>query len=205
MNKYHKIRNIFKRNEKGKLIHGSYTIPEFAYLASLPWDWTEKVDGMNVRIMFDGNQISFAGKTDRAQIPSMLSDSLIRLFGNIDIFKKNFSDGVCLYGEGYGKKIQGGGKYLKNTNSFVLFDVKIGHWWLQREAVKEIAELFGIITVPYVGCDTISEAIALVRDGFKSAWGDFTAEGIVARPCYELFFRNGERAITKLKHKDFRR
>lgn len=39
--------------------------------------------------------------------------------------------------------------------------------------------------------------------GFKSQWGDFIAEGIVARPMTELKNRNGSRIITKIKHKDF--
>ena len=47
---------------------------------------------------------------------------------------------VTLYGEGYGARIQkGGGKYLAKSCDFVLFDVKIGDWWLRREAVDEIA------------------------------------------------------------------
>jgi len=39
--------------------------------------------------------------------------------------------------------------------------------------------------------------------GFMSAWGEFKAEGIVARPSIELIARNGKRIITKIKHKDF--
>jgi hypothetical protein len=39
--------------------------------------------------------------------------------------------------------------------------------------------------------------------GVKSWWGDFDAEGIVARPQVELFTRAGHRIITKLKCKDF--
>lgn len=43
----------------------------------------------------------------------------------------------------------------------------------------------------------------MVRKGFKSAWGDFTAEGLVGRPLVELKGRDGSRIITKLKYKDF--
>lgn len=45
--------------------------------------------------------------------------------------------------------------------------------------------------------------VNLVQKGFNSEWGDFLAEGIVARPSVELFSRNGKRIITKLKYKDF--
>ena len=43
----------------------------------------------------------------------------------------------------------------------------------------------------------------LARKGFNSYWGDFKAEGIVARPAFELKARNGKRLITKIKYKDF--
>ena len=45
--------------------------------------------------------------------------------------------------------------------------------------------------------------IGLVRKGVGSEWGDFPAEGIVARPATELCTRGGGRIITKIKHKDF--
>ena len=45
--------------------------------------------------------------------------------------------------------------------------------------------------------------VDFVRHGFPSQWGDFTAEGVVARPKVELKTRNGARIITKLKHIDF--
>jgi len=47
------------------------------------------------------------------------------------------------------------------------------------------------------------EAIEMVRNGFNSQWGNFMAEGIVARPKVELKTRKGERLITKIKHRDF--
>ena len=37
----------------------------------------------------------------------------------------------------------------------------------------------------------------------RSTWGDFEAEGIVARPKTELMARNGSRLITKIKCRDF--
>jgi len=47
--------------------------------------------------------------------------------------------------------------------------------------------------------------IAMVKEGFNSQWGNFIAEGIVARPSCELLDRRGNRIITKLKYKDFDR
>jgi hypothetical protein len=42
------------------------------------------------------------------------------------------------------------------------------------------------------------------RGGLKSQWGDFEAEGIVARPKVDLFDRGGNRIICKIKGKDFK-
>ena len=39
-----------------------------------------------------------------------------------------------------GMKIQkGGGRYIKDEVSFILFDVKIDKWWLRRPDIEEIA------------------------------------------------------------------
>ncbi len=96
------------------------------------------------------------------------------------------------------------GKYQPDQ-SFVLFDVKIGHWWLQRSDVENIAEKFGIEAVPIIGKGTLQEMIEMARQGFQSEWGHFIAEGIVARPKVELKARNGQRIITKIKYGDFKR
>lgn len=110
---------------------------------------------------------------------------------------------VCFYGEGYGPKIQTGGKY-RSDQSFVLFDIWINGWWLKRPDVESIASQLGIKIVPIIGHGRLTEMIEFVRKGFKSTWGDFEAEGIVARPCVELHSRSGDRIITKLKCKDFK-
>lgn len=46
-------------------------------------------------------------------------------------------------------------------------------------------------------------AIRLVKNGLFSQWGNFLAEGIVARPAIELTANTGDRIITKIKHRDF--
>ena len=59
------------------------------------------------------------------------------------------------------------------------------------------------ISVPIIGRGMLHDMIDRVRCGFTSTWGDFPAEGIVARPAVELKARNGARIITKIKTKDF--
>lgn len=208
MNTYHKIKTLWRRQSEKpcNMIIGEYALPEFELLKDLEWVATEKVDGTNVRIMWDGDKVKFGGKTDNAQMPIYLIDKLNELFGgevNEQLFEQTFNEGeVCLYGEGFGAKIQkGGGNY--GEIDFVLFDVKIGHWWLNRDNVEDVAKKFGIKVVPIVSTGTLPKLSDLIVKGFNSAWGEFQAEGIVARPKIELKDRRGDRIITKLKHKDF--
>lgn len=208
MNQYHKIQSLYKRDQKGKMLFGEYSLPEFDYLKDNMWEFTEKVDGTNIRIMWDAIGVRFGGKTDNAQIPSPLVTKLIELFPDKKLHEVFPYSGepmkVCLYGEGYGAKIQkGGGNYIPDGVDFILFDVKVGDWWLKREDVEDVASKLGIDTVPVLCFGTLEFMEKLCEDGFKSQWGDFIAEGIVARPQVELRDRAGHRIITKLKHKDF--
>lgn len=217
MKQYHKIQTIFKRDmsNKGKIIESEFALPEFEYLKNNEWIFAEKVDGTNIRVMWNGKDVIFGGKTDNAQMPVFLLYKLQELFEGTarkELLKKTFTDPktgevmteVCLYGEGYGAKIQkGGGNYIPEGVDFVLFDIKIGHWWLQRKDIEDIAQKLGIKIVPIIGEGTLKEMIEKVKGGFKSQWGDFEAEGIVAKPKIELQNRAGHRVITKLKQKDF--
>lgn len=208
MNQYHKIQTVFLRDPDTKfktLLEGQFALPEFEYLANNNWVFTEKVDGTNIRIMFDGS-IKFGGKTDNAQIPSHLADKLNDLFLPMaDKFAEIFPDGCCLYGEGYGAKIQKGGGNYRPDQGFVLFDVKIGDWWLNRSSIEDVASKLGLDIVPIIGKGTLFEMVEMTKQGFNSLWGGFFAEGVVAKPEIELNARNGKRIVTKLKHKDFQR
>jgi len=201
MREYHKIHSIFKREQKtNQFIFGDWARPEFGYLANNLWVFTEKVDGTNIRVHWDGATRIFGGRTESAQIPATLIKRLEELFP-VEKFKD--LPPLMLCGEGYGAKIQSGGNY-KQTQDFVLFDVLVDKWWLERENVVDIASKLGLDVVPIVGEGTIQEAIDFVRNGFNSTWGSFIAEGLVIRPKVELFARDGSRVITKIKHKDFK-
>lgn len=208
MREYLKIQTVFLRNPDTNfktLLEGEFTLPEFKYLAMNEWVFTEKVDGTNIRVMFDGQRITFGGRTDNAQIPALLITRLQDVFiPQLETFKIKFADGVCLYGEGYGAKIQKGGGSYRQDQGFTLFDVRIGDLWLERSSVEEIATTLKCDFVPIIGTGTLYEMVEKVKHGFNSFWGNFEAEGIVARPSVELQCRNGDRIITKLKHRDFK-
>ena len=157
MNKYHKIVTVYERDPETKykyLIEGQFAKPEFEYLAENKWIWTEKIDGTNIRVMWDGEKIRYGGKTDNAQIPAFLLSVMDDMFP-VDVFKDLYPETpLCLYGEGFGAKIQKKGKeYLGNTQSFILFDVRIGDVWLERHNVEDVAEKLGIQVVPIYTID----------------------------------------------------
>lgn len=81
---------------------------------------------------------------------------------------------------------------------------KVGRvWHTTADDIEDVAEKLGLDVVPIVGEGTLSAAVEFVQQGFRSTWGDFPAEGVVARPAVQLLKRNGGRIITKIKTRDF--
>lgn len=208
MREYIKIETLFNRREDGskKLIEGDFRNETVEFLKDLPWQFSEKIDGTNIQIRWDGHKVWYGGRTERASIPSHLMNKLIELFGSNDteqLFEQKFGETeVILYGEGYGAKIQRGESYRKDV-SFILFDVLIGNIWLKRESVEDIARAFGIDVVPIVLIDTLQDAVDFVKTHPKSTIGTANMEGVVGRPMVELKDRTGKRVIVKVKVKDF--
>lgn len=207
---YHKIPTIWARESEKphRLIPGRFSSPELKMLMNLPWEATEKVDGTNVRIGWDGQEVRFGGKTDRAQLPMHLVEELLSSFGGEEgaqLFEQTFGETpVTLYGEGYGAKIQkGGGNYDPDGAHFVLFDVLIDGWWLESDNVRGIAGALGADLVPFVGYHTLLEASEIIQEGFNSEWPEVEPEGLVLRAPLGLRRRSGDRLICKIKGKDF--
>jgi hypothetical protein len=84
-----------------------------------------------------------------------------------------------------------------------LEEVRVGQWWLQRADVGDVARKLGLDVVPVIGEGTLHDAVAWAKRGIRSTWGDFEAEGIVARPKTELMTRSGHRLVAKIKCRDF--
>ena len=219
MNKYPKIQSAYKRYldgpHKGKFIIGEWTDPVFEYLKDLTWVWKEKVDGTNIRVQYWANvetstmfqtvpRIEIKGKTDKAKRSEPLYSSVEKMFP-VEWFQEHFDPGVdvCLYGEGYGAKIQKGGGNYRLDQSFVLFDIKIGNWWLEFHNVIVIAARGGIEYIPTISDRSLESAIYDIKEGMVSSWGNFNMEGLVGQPLIPLNMRNGQRVITKIKTKDF--
>ena len=206
MKEYPKIQTVYLRDSATRhktLLEGQFAKPEFDYLKDNIWVFTEKVDGTNIRVQWDGQQVKFAGKTDRADTQPFLLKKLDELFP-AEKFQAQQLPLLCLYGEGYGAKIQkGGGNYIADGVSFILFDVYIDGIWLERHNIEDIANKLLIDIVPVIGKGTLLEGIALVKNGYASRLRSTPPEGLVMRPEIELLNRRGERVITKIKKKDF--
>lgn len=214
---YTKINSLWKRDEKGKLIRPlEWANPLMEYLKDLPMEWTEKVDGTNIRItcVDGGAALQIQGRTDNAQIPPFLETRLNEIVARLK-WKEVFPEGqVTLYGEGYGAKIQqGGGKYIPDGVDFVLFDVLVDNkWWLSRDNVMDVARQLGLqheCLIPFVPFHCIDSMWGMWQAmyesgdrGYFSTWGLFPMEGVVGRPLHDLFDRQGHRIMAKIKYRD---
>jgi RNA ligase len=201
---YPKIQTAFKRDNRNIIIPGDWTLPELAYLADKDWTWTEKVDGTNIRLHWDGTRVTVGGRTDNAQVPATLMAALeAQLIPELwrEIFPD--ADDVTVYGEGYGAKIQSGGMY-RPDQALIIFDVLVGQWWLTDENIADVAGKLGLPVVPALGTCTLSRAWEkITHDELVSTWEGARIEGLVGRPAVPLFTRKGDRLIVKMKVKDW--
>jgi hypothetical protein len=217
VSEYHKIETLYERDEATfKVKPGVLKNRTYSLLKS--WHWTEKVDGTNIRVIWrpaiDGGpdvpgrpeSLTFGGKTDNAQIHA---DLIKWLYENIKAEKLREvfpSDDVVIYGEGYGAGIQKGGGDYSPVKKLIVFDVRVGIWWLSYENVCDVAQKLGLDVVPDFGEMTLEDATEFVRKGFKSRCAINVAkeaEGLVGRPAENLFDKKMARLIVKLKTKDF--
>lgn len=210
---YTKIQTAFKRDSRNVIIPGDWTLPEFAYLQDNAWTWTEKVDGTNIRLHWDGSGVTIGGRTDDASLPAALVAALRPLTEDTARWKTIFpeADDVTVYGEGYGANISKTKGYSVDRK-FIVFDVLVGPWWLSDENIADVAGKLGLETVPKYGEPfpyepgtlTLNEAWKRITEGkLVSRWEGARAEGLVGRPAVPLFTRKGDRVIVKMKVKDW--
>jgi len=204
MSEYHKIETLYERDmdtfkvDPSKLKNATYSLIK-------SWQWTEKIDGTNIRCIWKDGVLTFGGKTDNAQIHA---DLIKHLYESVSAAKmaEIFPDtNAVIYGEGYGAGIQKGGDYSP-TKRFIVFDVLVSDkWWLSWDNTCDVAAKLGLDCVPYLGEMSLEDATALVRAGFTSQLngGKAKAEGLVGRTAETLFDKKGHRLIVKLKTKDF--
>lgn len=207
--KYPKLQTLWKRDENNKfrIIEGDFSKEEFANIQN--WLITEKIDGTNIRVTCTTDyDIRFDGRNDEAQIPPPIVSALQKMFPE-SLFREKFTPSpeceMILYGEGYGEKIQKGGGLYRDDAGFILFDVQVDGWWLNRESVEDIANKLNIPVVPSLGIMDWKKASDLVKTKPVSIVANHprAIEGIVARSHPLVLFRNGDPVMWKLKVRDF--
>lgn len=209
MKEYMKIDNVFKFDEKYRTIIGMNDI--YKALKDIEWIGTEKIDGTNIRIYWDGHEIQIASRTDKAQIPTHLMEYLSNIFLTKEmeyVFEQMFGEKeTYLFGEGYGFKIQNnGGAYFINNRDvgFILFDVNINGFDLNRDNVNDIAQKLGLECVPVIFKGTLDEAIEFVRQHHMSTLGnnEHEMEGLVLQPSIQLYNSQHKQIKCKCKYRD---
>lgn len=217
---YPKIETLFNRDEKFNVKTDELKMPVINTIKS--WHITEKIDGTNIRVMLsETGEVSFGGRTERANIPADLIQYLMKTFtsekmkslwkpnkeGKIEPYK------ITLFGEGYGAGIQKAGRNYREDKSFRLFDVLVDDkWWLDWENTVDIANQLEIKTVPYLGEWSLQEIVEKVKQGIVSEVAKeetlkeniTMSEGIVGRTIEPLFDKRSKRLIIKLKTADFK-
>ena len=201
---------------------------DWARKENIKFECTEKIDGTNMSIYIipqrlytlDGEPngiydytIEVHGKTIKANLNQNLVNNILTKWPKemlVDVFTVNGNiptEPIILYGEGYGAGIQKGGNYIKNDVDFILFDIRIGNFWLERDSIEDIASKLQMKVVSIIGYYSINEAIEYVKKGFKSTIAenkDYDAEGLVLKFPFGLLKRNCDRIMTKIKTCDFR-
>jgi hypothetical protein len=215
---YPKTENLYARDPESHVCGPEYgfRMREIGLVST--WLVLEKVDGMNMRVVFEPGEdepVKILGRTDRAQIPGDLRAS-IESWATFDALASTFLDlgetksaplcdvtvgpaKVILYGEGYGAGIQSGGHY-RPDKGFILFDVVVDGTWLAWDNVVDVAAKLGIERVPVLarGVD-LETAKTYVSTSHLT---DGPVEGIIGRTDPYLFTGRGQRVAFKFKGRD---
>ncbi len=202
---YRKIPNIF---EFDNLIRKPIRIAEpFLTLKDIQWVGTEKIDGTNIRVYWDGYRISIAGRKDNSEIPPHLKQYLTDLFLTSEmesVFEQQFGNQeVYLFGEGCGAKIQQNGELYSEAPQFILFDAKIGDYDLSVPEVDDLARHLGLKSVSIIFYGTLNEAIEYVKEHHNSVLNPkHEMEGVVLTIDVNVYDQNRDILKCKCKWKE---
>jgi hypothetical protein len=214
---YPKTENLYARDPETHKVGPEYGFrqPEVGLISR--WLVTEKVDGMNMRVVFEtidgiGSTLRFAGRSDRANIPGDLRThmeqtftlaKMVEAFGTREDDRLELPESVVLFGEGFGPGIQKAGQAYGGEKRFILFDVVVDGTWLRWDDVVDVGCALGVPTVPVI-CEscTLEDAKSLVRSSWLQARDSEHIEGIVARTEPPVFDRRGKRVGFKYKVRD---
>lgn len=222
MKEYPSIETLFVRNPLSHALDFSQVRIDAATVIN-SWVATEKVDGMNIRVIFKMDttvangalSLEVRGRTDAAVLPAGVREAVERSFRDLaaieSLWLKELKSGktVTFYGEAFGEKIQGNPLKLAGKR-FRVFDILVGdRTWLSDAEVQSFQEMIGYTAVPLLGLinrlpRTETEVDAITGGGAsRIATERVRPEGIVCRPLIPLFDTWGNRIIWKLTYREF--
>lgn len=204
MKEYQKIETLYKFDNEIKRFRKEFYNPIVEYLKDCKWFGTEKVDGTNIRVLWNGHSFEFGGRTENAEIPKALMKVLTDNF-NYDmeiLFEQKFGNKeVMLFMEGYAGKIQNGA--YEGSEDIIGFDVMIENIYLDKAMSKQIFEELGLKFVPVLEFENLQECIDYVINNKQSIiQPQSKIEGLVCYPAVRIYDHQGKRIIIKIKNKD---
>ena len=211
MKEYQKIPTLYKCDSATHTFLGEIYDPYVNYLKDLHWIVSEKVDGTNIRVYYDGHTVTWSGRTDKSQLPKEVAELLQNKFGESEIiFEQLFGDKeVILFMECYGGKIQGG--LYGGKERLIGFDVMVNNSYLDKTIIEDIFDKFNIPCVEFFEVAGLSNIVVDVREAVCSPQkhisplcekGTTVIEGYVCVPKIRIYDNQGNRIIVKIKVRD---
>jgi len=206
--KYPKILSPFKRNDKKHFLP-EFSSQEFRYLYTNKWFAYEKLDGMNCSVTWDGNEVSFSGKSDATEFTDEQMTYLTSAFKKEQFQVLEFEPFV-LFGELVGPKANGN-PYKLDRSKFILFDAFrfSTQTWQGVITLSTLSANFNISSARCLTIVTLQNAVQAFKTNQINpsylnsfAFPGHHVEGFIFKPEVPLLMHNGNRVITKLKLKD---
>ena len=215
MTEYQKIPTLYKFDSNTKRFTNEIAEETVDYLKNCAWLASEKIDGTNIRVYYDGHRVSWSGRTDKSSLPKEIEQLLQDTFGDSEIiFEQVFGEKeVLLFMECYGGKVQGG--LYGGKERLIGFDVMVNNVYLDKRVIAPIFERFGVPTVRFVEVVNLEHIIARVKYMAKIPTEYYISEccenqttpieGFVCVPACRLFDNRGKRIIVKIKVCDMKK
>lgn len=203
---YPKFYAPYERAERSKYLDPTKPRPTLEpYMNnSTKWYVSNKLDGTNTRILWDGHKVEVRGRTNASKLQGYQNELLDVLTVNDNyLFDEAFGEKpVVIYGESFGGKIQCNPHNAEPQ--FKVFDMQVDGIWLDYSDVEELSDKLNLGYNEHhvlYGWSNVMTYFKELRKELDTNGKYF--EGIVACPVNMPLTRFGERVITKIKVADF--
>ena len=93
MREYQKIETLYKFDNVTKTYRKEFFNPYVDYLKDNEWIASEKIDGTNVQVEYDGHRVAFHGRTERTNFPKEVLAALTeKVAGSEVVVEQMFGD-----------------------------------------------------------------------------------------------------------------